>query len=233
MIHCVIIEDEIAGQVILSKKLEMFPQCFICEIFDNTKDAIAYLSENEVDVVFLDIHLKGGSGIEVVEAIENRTFESVFITAHKDYAVDALNNNYASYYLLKPINNAEFTKAMESVLQKVKKKKESSIIFVSHKGVSYGISVSDILYFQSDGPYTHIFTVDRQYLSSRNIGYFESIVSSDNFFRIHHSYLINVTKGKELMKTKGGVVIMENDIELPVSQRKLGDFVSFIRTRKG
>ncbi|HRO74919.1 MAG TPA: LytTR family DNA-binding domain-containing protein [Crocinitomicaceae bacterium] len=233
MINCVIIEDEIAGQVLLQKKLEMFPECSVVKVLDTKKGAIDYLSKNDVDIVFLDIHLKGGSGIDVVQAVENRAFESVFITAHRDYAMEALNNNYASYYLLKPINTNEFEKAMDLVLQKVKKKRETPVLFVTHKGVSYGISVSDILYFQSDGPYTHIFTVDRQYLSSRNIGYFEGMVSSENFFRIHHSYLVNVARGKELIKTKGGSIIMDNNVELPVSQRRLGDFVNFIRQRKG
>jgi two-component system, LytTR family, response regulator len=99
--------------------------------------------------------------------------------------------------------------------------------------VSYGLSVSEILYFQSEGTYTHIFTTDKQYLSSRNIGYFEEMVSAKDFFRIHHSYLVNVNRGKELIKTKGGSIIMDNNVELPASQRRLGDFVNFIRQRKG
>jgi len=231
-IDCVIIEDEIAGQVILSKKLEFFPECNICGIFDNKEDAVVFLSENEVDIVFIDVHLKGGSGIDVIRELENRAFESIFITAHKDYAIEALNNNYASYYLLKPIHDADLKKAMTAVLQKVKKRKEVSVIFVSHKNMQYAISIDDVLYFQSEGTYTHIFTKDGQYLSSKNIGYFENVLSAEQFFRIHHSYLINIVKAKELIKYRGGIVIMENGVQLPVSQRKLSSFVKLIASRK-
>lgn len=226
MINCLIVEDEIAGQTILSNKLNtFFPECEINAVIENKDDAIEYLKNNVVDLVFLDVHLKGGTGLEVLISSEIN-FETVFITAHKEYAIEALNNG-ASYYLLKPIQDSEFKKGLEIILDRIKHKKVALTILVSDRNTQVPIKVGDILYFKSEGAYSHIYTETGQFLSSKSIGYYEQQLLSETFIRTHHSYLVNNKKISRLVKGRSGRLIMLNGDEIPVAQRRLNEFLSF------
>lgn len=225
MINCLIVEDEIAGQTILSKKINtFFPECKVNAIIESKGEAIDYLKDNAVDLVFLDVHLKGGTGLEVLMSSEIN-FETVFITAHREYAIEALNNG-ASYYLLKPIQDSEFRKGLEIILERIKQKKVVSTILVSDRNIQIPIKVEDILYFKSEGSYSHIHTASNQFLSSKNIGYYEQLLT-DNFIRTHHSYLVNNKKISRLVKGRSGLLVLSNGDEIPVSQRRLNEFLSF------
>lgn len=228
-INCLIVEDEIAGQTILTKKLNtFFPECRINAIIDSKDGAIEYLKNNDVDLVFLDVHLKQGTGLEVLMSSEIN-FETVFITAHRDYAIDAINNG-ASYYLLKPIQDAEFKKGMDLVLERIKQKKSVSTILVTHKSAQIPIRVKDIFYFRSEGSYSHIYTENEQFLSSKSIGHYEQLLSTSMFIRTHHSFLVNIMHINRLLKGRNGVLIMNNGDEVPVSQRRINDLMEIFNS---
>ena len=89
--------------------------------------------------------------------------------------------------------------------------------------------VDDIMYCEAQGGYTNIFMNDgTKILSSKSLGDFENQLSDKKFFRIHHSFLINLKRIKEFQRNDGGYVIMENGKQLEVSQRKRKDFVQAI-----
>lgn len=229
MINCLIVEDEIAGQTILSKKINtFFPECNIVTIIDNKDEAIEFLKKNTVDLVFLDVQLKGGTGLDVLTHSANVSFETIFITAYKEYAIEALNNN-ASYYLLKPIHDAEFKKGMEVVLDRIKQKKTISTILVPRKNSQIPINVKDILYFKSEGAYSHIRIKNDNFLSSKNIGYYEQLLPKTMFIRTHHSYLVNNEQIIRLVKGRSGMLIMSNGDEIPVAQRRINDLLTFLQ----
>ena len=102
MINCVIIEDDKIGQEILIKKLtNSYPECNIMAIIENKNEAIDFIKKNNIDLVFLDVQLSDGNGIDILQECVSRNFESILITAHEGFALKALNQN-ASYYILKP-----------------------------------------------------------------------------------------------------------------------------------
>lgn len=228
-INCIIVEDEIAGQTILSKKLNtFFPDCQINAILESKDKAIDYLYNNTVDLVFLDVHLKGGTGLDVLKNSEIN-FETIFITAHQNYAIDAINNG-ASYYLLKPIQDLDFKRGMSIILERIKNKKAPSTILVSHKNIQIPIDIKDIIYLKSEGAYSHIITKDEQFLTSKNIGHYEQLVAGIGFVRTHHSYLVNTKCISKLLKGRNGTLIMNNTDEVPVSQRKMNDLITLLNT---
>lgn len=230
MTKCLIVEDEIAGQIILTKKLgNFYPECRIEAVIDNKNEAISYLKNNEVDIVFLDVEIKGGTGIEVIEAIGEFNFEVIFVTAYKDYAIEALNHK-ASYYLLKPIQDAALKKGMEVVLKRVREKRLVTTILVPYKNSQLPVAVRDIVYFKSEGAYSHIHTKEEQFLTSKNIGYYEQLLAASSFTRCHHSYLVNINQIDRLVKSRGGVLIMSNGDEVPVSQRRLNELIAVLQT---
>ncbi|MBC9812733.1 response regulator transcription factor [Crocinitomicaceae bacterium CZZ-1] len=229
MIKCLIVEDEIAGQTILAKKLATFyPECSIEGVYDNKQDAFDHIRSKEVDLLFLDVQIKGGTGIEIVESFKEPDFETIFITAHKEYAMEALNNN-ASYYLLKPIHDREFKKGMDLVLERIKRKKIIPTIFVPHKNMQVPVNISHILYLKSDGAYAHIITKQEHYLSSKSLGHYEQLLAQSGFIRCHHSFLVNSKHVVQLEKGRSGTLILSNGDTIPISQRRLNDFMSLFQ----
>lgn len=228
MIKCLIVEDEIAGQEMLLRKLKIhFPECDVIAVIDNKEDAIDYLLNNELDLVFLDVQIKGGTGLEVLESIKQPEFESIFITAYDKYAIEALNSN-ASYYLLKPIHDREFKKGMLAILDKIRtKNKKNAVILIPDKGNQIPVQLEDILYFESEGAYTSIYFKEEKLLSSKNIGYYEKLLAENQFVRSHHSYLVNITKITRMIKGRSGVLIMSDGKEIPVAQRRLSEFLNY------
>ena len=82
-------------------------------------------------------------------------------------------------------------------------------------------------YFESDGAYTYVVTAEDRVLSSKNIGYYEKTLPAESFKRPHHSYIVNIDKIHLFKKGRSGILIMQNEKEIPVSQRKMNDFLDY------
>lgn len=226
MINCVIVEDEPLSQQVLLQKLKFhYPQCEVLNVFDNKDDAISYLQTTDsIDLVFLDVQINGGTGLDVLAACENKTFEAIFVTAHNQYAIEALNNS-ASYYLLKPIRTEDFKRGMDVILNKINKSSTSNTILVPYKGSYTAIKYDDIIYFESDGAYTNIITKDDKIVSSKNLGHYEKLLPKEQFKRSHHSYILNLKHMQLLTKGRTGTIKMINGMEIPVAQRRMQEFM--------
>ncbi len=229
MIKCLIVEDEVAGQYLLQRKIKKYyPSCHVEKVIDNLPDAVEYLNQHkDIDLVFMDVQIKGGTGLDVLQEIQDKNFETIFITAYPEFAIQALNKD-ASYYLLKPIHDEEFVSGMDAVLSKIQSKKGDSGMFVSKKGEQYYIYYKDLICLESDGAYTHIYTTNERLMSSKNLGYYEKSLPENIFVRTHHSYIINAQHIKKLVKNRGGMLTMTNDMEVPVAQRRMADLQHFI-----
>jgi two-component system LytT family response regulator len=219
MIKCVIVEDELTGQALLADKLKrLFPEITVKCIIDNKQEAVTYLNHNVVDIVFLDNRLKGGFGLDVIQQMEHPDFEVIFATAYSQYAVEALNKG-AVFYLLKPFSDADFSEAVEKAIRKTNEKKNQLSIGVGTENI---IKLDDIMYIESEGSYS-VFTLLNKstMMASKNLGYFENRLPTDTFFRIHHSFIVNI---KHVIKVKNGpspqLVLADGITCLPVSQRK-------------
>lgn len=226
MINCVIVEDEPISQQVLLQKLKFhYPQCEVLKVFDNKDDAINYLqTADTIDLVFLDVQINGGTGLDVLAACENKTFEAIFVTAHDSYAIEALNHA-ASYYLLKPIRTEDFKRGMDLILAKINKSSTSNTILVPYKGSYTAIKYDDIIYFESDGAYTNIITKDDKITSSKNLGHYEKSLPKEQFKRSHHSYILNLKHMQLLTKGRTGTIKMVNGTEIPVAQRRMQEFM--------
>lgn len=225
--NCVIIEDELAGQELLKIKLtRFFPEVTVIQIIDNKPEAVKFLNENPyiVDFIFLDIQIREGSGIQVLQEVNNRNFDVIFTTAYDQYTLDAFHLE-ATHYLLKPIQDSELKAAIERLIRKKNNAPGNETIIVPNKNNFFSLRINDILYFKSDGSYTEIFTPDKKLISSKNIGYFEKSLNKEYFFRVHHSYLVNKSQIIEIQKGRGGQVILKGDIQIPVSQRRMNDLM--------
>ncbi len=222
--RCIIVEDEPLGQKLVAGFLKThFPQIQVQAIIDHASDAIAWFEKYETDLVFIDNHLKGGLATDVIGSIpEERRPLFIFITAHAEYAIQALNHG-AFYYLLKPLEEVDFIAAVEKALKILPAPIEMTGEEPWHE---MPFKPADIVYVESSGPYSTFFLADlSQRVYSRNLGYYQSWLPSDQFVRIHHSYLVNLFFVRHLSKApKPQVYVRQFEKYLPVSQRKAAAF---------
>jgi two-component system LytT family response regulator len=191
--------------------------------------------------------MPGMTGIDIVRSFDNPTFRVVFITAFDAYAVDAFRVS-AIDYLLKPVEADDIVRVIDKIKNEIRKNEnptssqllnlekllKSSSITESKIAIGMAdrivfVNISDILYCKAEGPYTHVYLTDgKKIVASKPLGEFEHQLTPRQFFRIHHSTLINLNHVKEFQRFDGGYVIMENDVKLEVSHRKRNDFLGAI-----
>ena len=188
--------------------------------------------------------MPGGDGFTLLQQLSDIPFKIIFTTAHDKYAIQAIKFS-ALDYLLKPIDNSELQIAIEKYrevkntgsysfsLNDFKKSLEQKKIFeklaIPTPNDIRFIQVTKILYMESDNNYTTIYLENKEsILSSKNIGYYEDILSGMNFFRIHNSFLVNLKKIERFIKGKNGSVQLENGVVIEVSVRRKDELLNIL-----
>ena len=224
----VIVEDEIAGQELLKMNItESFPDCEVVAIASNVKEAVQLIEQYKPGLVFMDIHIKGGTGFDVLKHFRERNFEVIFITAHDQYVIQALRAE-ALDFILKPFSKKDFKEAVnrtKKIIANRKKEQETfknSLSIYTPSGKEF-INFSDIIFLEADGSYTKIHLKETSILSTKNIGEYELILPQF-FYRCHHSFIINLNQIKKFEKGRSGLLEMNCGYKVPVSQRKMKEF---------
>ncbi len=239
-LNAIIVEDESNSREILRNYLAKYcPDVKLAGEAASIQEGLKLIKENQLDLVFLDVEMPFGNAFDLLDQVPDRTFETVFVTAYNNYAMDALNS-HAAYYLMKPINIDELIKAVEFVLETKKKEEalEDKVLKPKLKSVEGKITlpqqdgfqvldVKDILYCKADDNYTEIHLENKKILVSKTLKYFEETLAAFSFARIHKSYLVNVNEVVKYKKGKGGSVVVSNGRELMVSASKKKDFLAY------
>ena len=241
-INTLIIEDEEKCVSVLQHLIkDHAPECAVCGTAGHIDNAVRLIETIQPRVIFIDIRIADGTGFDVLRKLPSHNFELIFVTGYDSYALEAIKHA-AIDYLLKPIGIPEFEEAIyrlrkrlaekgqyntvESLLKKlVQQGGQEKIAIPTTSGFDL-IPLQDILWCKSDGMYTTFYLSDKsKVLSSRNLGMFEEQLNQNNFFRIHHSVMINMRCVKQYIKGKGGSVVLTDGIKLPVSQRRRTEFM--------
>lgn len=241
MIKAILIDDEaICIEALKMKILKASDEIEVIRTYNSALDAVDKIEKLTPDVIFLDVEMPEMDGFGFLEKFPNRTFEVIISTAHDEYAIQAVRQS-ALDFLLKPVSVSELSTAIDRLIQKLSAKNKvgkaaarkvdamfDKIPIPSLRGITF-VAVKDILYMMSEGNYTMIYLESKQKIvSSRNLGDYETMVENLNFFRIHHSTLINLAHIKEYMRGEGGSVILTDGSELDVSKRRKKEFMEAI-----
>lgn len=242
-LNAIIVEDEQTSRDILKNYLIKYcPNVTVLGEAQNIDEALVLIRNNDLDLVFLDVEMPYGNAFDLLEKVGDINFETVFVTAYNQYAMDALNA-HASYYLMKPISIDELIKAVDYVTE-IKTKEDAlqdQVLVPKTNSVSGKITIpqqdgfevintADILYCKADDNYTEIYlNNNKKKLVSKTLKYFEEALNDGNFARIHKSYLVNVNEIVKYVKGKGGSVILSNGKQLMVSASKKSDLLSFFK----
>ena len=227
---CVIIDDEPLAIDVIESYINRIGGIEIIAKCTNPLDAISILNKQHVDLVLLDIEMPNLTGIELVKALDNIP-QFIFTTAYPQYALDGFNLN-ATDYLVKPIPFHRFLKAISRAKEKFDLEQGSSksissfdsssnvvkndFIFVKSEYDNVKINIEEIKYLEGLKDYIKIYKVDsnKAILTLSNFKEIQDKLPSNQFIRVHRSYIVNTSFIKSVQKTK----IVIDDIRIPIGE---------------
>ena len=233
MIKCVAIDDEplavkkIAGYIGKIPFLELVAEC------RSASEAMSVLSENDVQLLFIDINMPDISGMDFVKSLANKPY-IVFTTAYSDYAVEGFQVE-AVDYLLKPISFSNFLKAANKVKNLIdlssNSQKESlsttaNHLFVKSEYKLIRIELDDIKYIESQHEYIKIHLINSNpvmtQVSLKSIG---EQLPSDRFMQVHRSFIVNLARVSVIERNR---IVFDDKIYIPVSEQYKEKFQEYI-----
>lgn len=201
-IKCIIIDDEPIAIEYLREYVNTIPELLLTGTYQNAKEALPLIQNQEVDLIFIDIEMPEISGLEFVKTLETAP-AIIFTTAYPQYAVEGFNLN-AVDYLLKPIGLERFKQAIQKVHKEISIQAglqpiENKFIFLKNGYKSEKIDIQDIIFIAGNKEYATYYTKSgRTYLKNERLKNLEKDYQPYGFIRIHKSYLINTRYIKKI-----------------------------------
>jgi len=245
MIRAILIDDQPLCTELLKDLIEKdYPQIEISAICHSGKEGLRAIRKHSPDLIILDVEMPGMTGFEMLQQIASPGFDIIFTTAFDKYSIQAIRYS-ALDYLLKPVLPHELKAAIDKVLQKADhhmnkyiktlfknlqelKKPVNQIAVPSSDGLLF-VNIADIIHCESDSNYTTLFMKgNEKVIVSKTLKDVESLLEGNNFFRIHHSHLINMIHIKKFLRGKPGMghVQMSNGQIIAIARNKKDDFLN-------
>lgn len=228
---CVIIDDEPLAIDVIASYLQKIEGMEIIAKCSNPLDALLILNSNKVDLVFLDIEMPNLTGIDLVKALDTIP-QFIFTTAYPEYAIEGFNLN-ATDYLIKPIPLHRFIKAVSRAKEKHALSKvtvsqtpnvtanssissQDQFIFVRSEYENIKINLDDIKYIQGLKDYLkiHVKYTNKPILTLSNFKEIMNRLPTNQFLRVHRSFIVSIPHIKALQKTK----IVIDDVRIPIGE---------------
>ncbi len=198
------------------------------------------------DLLFLDIDLPDGSGFDLLKKIQSITFKIIFVTAFKEYALQAIKVS-ALDYLLKPVDPDELIKAVKKARKIINHEEEQLKIntlisniegkemlkrLVLHTSEClYFVNVDEIIRCEADSNYTFFYlTSNRRILVSKTIKEYADLLQQSGFLRVHQSHLINTAFLDRYVKAEGGYLLMKDMSSVPISLHRKQEILKILNT---
>jgi len=224
--NCIIIDDEMMARAIIAQFVTSLTKIKVVEEFTNAIYAIKYLNENKVDVVFLDIHMPDFTGFDFIKTLKNPP-KVILVTSDKNFAFEAFEFDCIVDYLVKPINEDRFSKAIEKLLTRHSTNKlpekntghasanqEPNEFYVNIGNRLIKIDIPSVTMVKANGDYIIIKTDSTTYTVHTTLKKIEDKLPSDLFLKVHRSYIINT---KKIIDIEDNSVLIGKDI-IPVSR---------------
>jgi two-component system, LytTR family, response regulator len=246
-ISCVIIDDERVARETFQDICERYlkERLEVKGLARSVKEGVDLINRVHPEIVFLDIEMPIESGFKLFSYFTQYTFEVIFVTAYKQYAIDAIK--YAALdYLLKPIDFIDLREALNRYEKKRSTNTSQVRIETFLSNLSIGIDMNlkvafptsdgyqmeklnDIMYCEGDVNYTKVHIRDgRILLVCKILKEIEELLSSQYFFRTHKSFLVNLNYIRSYSRTENFGIYLDNNEWLPVSTRKNDEFLKVL-----
>jgi len=223
--NCIISDDEATARMIISQLCSNVASLNVLEEFPNAMQAIKYLNQNEVDLIFLDIHMPDFTGFDFIETLKNPP-KIILTTSDPNFAIQAFEYDCIVDYLVKPVNLERFKKAIDkaeakknTISKEVSKseKVETSSgndLYVNIDRRLIKIDIPSIYLVEAKGDYIQVKTEDKNYTVHSTLKKIEEKLPDSLFLKVHRSYIINI---KKIIDIEDNSVLIKKDV-IPVSR---------------
>ncbi len=223
--NCIIIDDEITARVVIAQLCRTHDNLHVVEEFPNAIQALKYLNQNEVDLIFLDIHMPDFTGFDLIETLKNPP-KVILTTSDANFAIQAFEYKCIIDYLVKPITAERFDKAVQKaeslIVQDIepvaplRKRGETSgkDLYVNIDRRLIKIDMSSVYLVEAKGDYIQIKTDNKNYTVHSTLKKIEEKLPDHTFLKVHRSYIINI---KKIIDIEDNSVLIKKDV-IPVSR---------------
>ena len=218
----IIIDDEKMARAIIGQLISANKNLNLISEFSNAIEAIKFLNQNKVDLIFLDIHMPNFTGFDLIQTLKNPP-KVILITSDKNFALDAFEYECIVDYIVKPITPERFNKAVQKamsvsssngVTKKSTENETGKELYVNIDRRLIKINFESIKLVEAKGDYILIKTEGKNYTVHSTMKKIEEKLPDDLFLKIHRSYIINT---KKIIDIEDNSVLIDNDV-IPVSR---------------
>jgi two-component system, LytTR family, response regulator len=229
-IRCLIVDDEPLAVTLLEQYVAQVPFLQLCGKCYNAMEALSFLHQQEVDLVFLDINMPKLSGLEIAASLSSQLI--IFTTAYSQHAVESYEKD-AVDYLLKPITFDRFVRAVNKAYNLYKRdsaeaapvmKKEEPVFYVKSGKTIIKINLDDVLFIEGLKDYVSFYTRDNKHVVYKRMKELEDVLPA-NFSRVHNSFIVN---RDHIEKIEQGQVFI-NAQAIPISDKYRDVFLRQVR----
>lgn len=214
---CLIVDDDKMSRLSLEKLCQKIDGLTVAGTCADGLEALQFLSNNTIDLLFLDVEMAELSGVELIQSSEQLPLV-VFISSKKEYAAEAFEfKELVVDYIIKPATLPRLLKAMERVKGKIQEKDSAQVkdyIFIRSDGRFVRISLDDLLYVENVGDYVMFKTNEEKYLVHGTLKTIAEKLQHPNFLKVHRSYIINLSK---IVDIEDNSVLIDKKV-IPVSR---------------
>jgi DNA-binding LytR/AlgR family response regulator len=227
-LSCIIIEDEPLALDKTKDFVNKVPFLNLAATFDNALTGLAYLNNNKVDLLFLDINMDELSGIELLESSKINS-QVIITTAYQKYTLKGYEL-HITYYLLKPFTFNRFLQAVYKVQENLGQRsteKQLDFIFVKTENRLEKIMINDILYIEGMRDYLCIHCVSKKIMTLQGFSELEQLIPAHLVCRVHKSYMVAINKIESIERSR----IKIADQLIPVSGTYKDAFLQLINSK--
>jgi DNA-binding LytR/AlgR family response regulator len=231
-VRTIVVEDEPLAVERLAGYVRQLPFMNLLATFDDALEALVFLQTNEVDLIFLDVHLGGVSGIELLQTA-TVTSQVILTTAHREYALQAYDLEVVDY-LLKPFTFQRFVQAVDRARGNLARRAAPGEIsaartffFVKTEHRLEKVQLRDVLYIEGVRDYRRIHTVRKRIMTLQTFGELERTLAADVVCRVHKSYMVALDKIESVERDR----ITIGEKRIPISETYREKFYALIGQR--
>lgn len=221
--NCIIIDDEEMARAIMTQMITRCPELKLIQEFPNAIQAIKFLNHIEVDLIFLDIHMPDFTGFDFIQSLKNPP-KVILVTSDKNFAIEAFEYECIVDYLVKPITEDRFQKAIQKANSYKIATKTSEVkpivednaneFYINIDRRLIKIEMASVNIVEAKGDYIHIKTESKNYVVHSTLKKIEDKLPKDLFLKVHRSFIINT---KKIIDIEDNSVLIAKDV-IPVSR---------------
>ena len=197
-INCIVIDDSPLAVEKLEGFISQIPLLNLLDSFNNGIEGISFIKTNPVDLIFLDIQMEQFSGLQFLESLKNHP-KIIIVSAYSQYAITGFNYSVTDY-LLKPYSFERFIQAIDKVQNELEVKPQKDYMFVKTEYRMERIDFKDVFYIEGQGAYLKIIMARHNIMTLQNFQNMEDLLPSDNFIRVHKSFIVGINKIESIEK---------------------------------